>query len=71
MVKQVRSSLEITDEFIVQREDGSRKLITGRDLQSFIEDSQDRFTDDSEADISELSEEAQENTQAIRDDDYQ
>jgi len=71
MVKQVRSSLEITDEFLVQRIDGSQKLVTGRDLQKFIEDSQERFTDDSEAAISELSEEAQENTQAIRDNDYQ
>lgn len=65
MVKEVRSSLKVTDKLIIERE-GVTRSVTGRDLQYFIEDSQDRFTDDSEEAIAELTEEVDANTELIK-----
>lgn len=72
MVKQVKQSLEVTDNFITQRvEDGNPKqhFTSGYDLRDFIEDSQSRFTDDIEELIDELSVKVEQNRKDIRDND--
>ena len=68
MVKEVKSSLELDDLFIVER-NGINNLVSGSDLRDFIEASQDRFTDDAEEAIQELNELALENTDLIREND--
>ena len=70
MVKQVKKSLELDDNFITERMEGGyprQYLTSGYDLRDFISDSQSRFTDDLEATIDELSELVANNTKDIRD----
>lgn len=58
MAKETKSSIQLTDKFLIAREnteDGKvMKTIDGSDLQSFIEDSQSRFTDEIELAVTNL-----------------
>ena len=58
MAKETKSSIQLTDKFLIEREnteDGKvMKTIDGSDLQSFIEDSQSRFTDEIELAVTNL-----------------
>lgn len=70
MVKQVKQSLELTDNFITERVEGGypkQYLTSGYDLRDFISDSQTRFTDELEELVDELSEKVTQNTKDIRD----
>lgn len=72
MVKQVKQSLEVTDNFITERMEGGyskQYLTSGYDLRDFIEDSQSRFTDDTEELIDELTVKVEQNRKDIRDND--
>ena len=58
MAKETKSSIQLTDKFLIKREntdDGAAmKTIDGSDLQSFIEDSQSRFTEEIELAVTNL-----------------
>ena len=58
MAKEVKSSIQLTDKFLIERENTEEgkvmKTIDGSDLQSFIEDSQSRFTDEIELRVTNL-----------------
>ena len=48
MVRDVKSKIQDTDRFIIQREDDELKTVDGSDLAEFVEDLQSRFTDEIE-----------------------
>ena len=58
MAKETKSSIQLIDKFLIEREnteDGKViKTIDGSDLQSFIEDSQSRFTEEIELAVTNL-----------------
>ncbi len=70
MVKQVKQSLELTDNFITERIEGGyprQQLTSGYDLRDFVDDSQSRFTDDLEELIDEITEKVDQNSKDIKD----
>ncbi len=70
MVKQVKQSLELTDNFITERIEGGypkQQLTSAYDLRDFVDDSQSRFTDDLEELIDEITEKVDQNSKDIKD----
>ena len=70
MVKQVKQSLELTDNFITERIEGGyprQHLTSGYDLRDFVSDSQTRFTDDLEELLVDVTQDVAENSKNIRD----
>ena len=69
MAKEVKSTIQLTDKFLIHREnteDGAvMKTVDGSDVQSFIEDSQSKFTDQIEQDLASLQTTVQNNTDTI------
>ncbi len=69
MAKEVKSSIQLTDKFLVERENTEEgkvmKTIDGSDLQSFIEDLQSRFTDEIELTVANLETTVESNSTTI------
>ena len=69
MAKETKSSIQLTDKFLIKRENTEEgmvmKTIDGSDLQSFIEDLQSRFTDEIELTVANLETTVQSNSDII------
>ena len=69
MAKEVKSTIQLTDKFLIERENTEEgkvmKTIDGSDLQSFIEDLQSRFTDEIELAVANLETTVASNSETI------